>query len=360
VARCEAAGGGRHAEPVFRHVFAAWRLLRGRIGSGRRLARRNDEGARLKPILKLILLCCLVGGAGAGATAAATATAANATAAAPAPAPYVLDGTEVRDVHARALNRDYQIFVALPDSYRTSNRSYPVLFVTDANYAFPVVRNIAQRLTKHAGLEEVIVVGLSYARADTPIYSRRRDYTPSTPRVHDYTSDMPGRAPAFGEADAYGRFIADDVFPLIAAHYRADMHRKIFAGHSYGSLLGLQLLLTRPDTFEHYILGSPSLWYDQGVMFEREKDYAKGHKDMPASVFFGIGGRETLAAGKKRSRSEDNADMVADVKDFNTALKSRRYPGLTTRLEVYPDEDHASVFPFLLTHGLRAYLKSAK
>jgi predicted alpha/beta superfamily hydrolase len=120
------------------------------------------------------------------------------------------------------------------------------------------------------------------------------------------------------------------------------------------------VLLTRPDIFEHYILGSPSLWYDRGIMFDRERDYAKAHKDLPASVFFGIGGRETLAAGKKRSRSEDDADMVADVKDFNKALKAHRYPGLKTRVEVYADEDHASVFPFLLTHGLRAYLKKEK
>jgi hypothetical protein len=288
--------------------------------------------------LRIALLCCLGSGL-------ATAS------------PYVLDDTEVQDVHARALNRDYQVFVALPDSYRSSNRRYPVLFVTDANYAFPVARGIAQRLARHAGMEEAIVVGLSYAKGDTPVFSRRRDYTPTVPRTLDYSSDMPGRAPAFGEAQAYGRFIAADVFPMIAAHYRADMNRKIFVGHSYGSLLGLQLLLSEPGTFDHYILGSPSLWFDRGVMFDREKEYAKGHRDMPASVFFGIGGRETLPANRKRSRTEENADMVADLCDFDAALKTHRYPGLKMTLEVFADEDHASVFPLVLTHGLRGYLK---
>jgi predicted alpha/beta superfamily hydrolase len=299
---------------------------------------------RLPTLIFLIFLTCLTGRAMAAAPA-------------PTPAPYLLDGTEVRDIHARELQRDYQVFIALPESYRSANRRYPVVFVTDAGYAFPVARSIAQRLHKHAGLEEAIVVGLSYAKGDSPVYSRRRDYTPTAPAVGGYTSDMAGRAPAFGEADAYGRFIATEVFPLIAAQYRADMHRKIFVGHSYGGLLGVQLLLTRPDTFEHYILGSPSLWYDRGVMFGREQAYAKGHRDMRASVYFGIGGRETLAAGKKRSRSEEDADMVADLREFDAALGSRRYPGLKTRLEVFADEDHASVFPFLLTHGLRAYLK---
>jgi len=291
--------------------------------------------------VRIALLCCLASGL-------ATAS------------PYVLDDTEVQDVHARALNRDYQVFVALPDSYRSSKRRYPVLFVTDANYAFPVARGIAQRLARHAGMEEAIVVGLSYAKGDSPVFSRRRDYTPTVPRTQDTTSDMPGRAPAFGEAQAYGRFIAADVFPMIATHYRADMNRKIFVGHSYGSLLGLQILLSEPGTFDHYILGSPSLWFDHGVMFDREKEYARGHKDMPTSVFFGIGGRETLAANRKRSRTEENADMVADLCDFDAALKTHRYPNLKMKLEVFADEDHASVFPLVLTHGLRGYLKKVR
>ncbi|WP_223278749.1 alpha/beta hydrolase [Janthinobacterium lividum] len=299
----------------------------------------------MKPLKLLIVLCCL----------------ANSALAAPAspPASYVLENTEVRDIRAQALKRDYQVYVALPDSYRQGNKRYPVLFVVDANYSFAIVRNIAQRLNKHAGMEEVVVVGLSYANGDGGVYSRRRDYTPTTPRKHDYRSDMPGRQPAFGEAKAYGQFISGEVFPFIASNYRVNMQRKVFIGHSYGSLLGLQFLLTEPRTFEHYILGSPSLWYDAGVMFDREQAYAASHKDLPASVFFGIGGLEKLAAGKKRSRLEEEADMLADLREFDGKLKSHKYPGLKTRLRVFEDEDHASVFPFILTHGLRAYLKSS-
>lgn len=291
----------------------------------------------------LLALCCL------GKAAAATA-----------PAAYALDNTEVRDIRAQALQRDYQIYVALPDSYKEGGKRYPVLFVADANYAFPVVRNVAQRLHKHAGMEEVIVVGLSYARGDNGNHSRRRDYTPSVPRKQPYSPAMPGRPPEFGQAAAYGKFLTNEVLPLVARHYRADMRRKVFVGHSYGSLLGLEMLLSEPRSFEHYILGSPSLWFDAGVMFEREKAYAARHKDLPASVFFGIGGLERLAPGKKRSRSEEDADMVEDLREFDGALRTHRYPQLKTRLRVFHEEDHASVFPSVLTHGLRSYLSSSK
>lgn len=277
-----------------------------------------------------------------------------------APTPYVLANTEVREVRASALGRDYQVYVALPDSYATSKRAYPVVFVVDADYAFPVVRNIASRLHRHAGMEEAIVVGLSYARGDAAVFSRRRDYTPSTPRKHTYRSDMPGRAPAFGEAAAYGRYLTGEVLPFIAKHYRADMQRKIFVGHSYGSLLGLDMLLGAPRSFDHYILGSPSLWFDAGIMFEREQAYAARNKDLPASVFFGIGSLETLEAGKQRSRSEEDADMVADLREFDAQLKGRAYPQLSTRMKVFADEDHASVLPMVVTHGLRAYLATKK
>lgn len=302
--------------------------------------------ACLKPVNLLIALCCLFNSA-----LASTASA---------PSSYALENTEVRDIHAQVLNRDYQVYVALPDSYAEGNKRYPVLFVADANYSFPIVRNIAQRLNKHAGMEEVIVVGLSYSKGDGGVFSRRRDYTPTIPRNHNYRSDMPGRQPAFGEAAAYGKFVSGEVFPFIANNYRVNMERKIFIGHSYGSLLGLQILLTEPRTFDHYILGSPSLWYDAGVMFDREKAYAATHKDLPVSVFFGIGGLERLAPGKKRSRSEEDADMVGDLREFDGMLKSHRFPNLKTRLQVFEDEDHASVFPFVLTHGLRGYLKSSK
>ena len=271
--------------------------------------------------------------------------------------PYQLDATEVRDVPAPALRRDYQLFVALPDSYGTGARRYPVLFVTDANYAFPIVRGIAQRLHRHAGMEEAIVVGLSYARGDSGVHSRRRDYTPTVPRNHTYRPDMPGRAPAFGEAAAYGRYLTGTVLPFVAKHYRADLQRTVFIGHSYGSLLGLQVMFDQPGAFQHFILGSPSLWFDRGVMFGREQAYAAGHKDLPGSVYVGIGSTETLAPGKQRDRSGENTDMLADARDFQRALAGRRYPGLALRLEVFPGEDHASVFPFLLTHGLRTYLR---
>lgn len=133
-----------------------------------------------------------------------------------APQPYVLEGTEVREIRARALHRDYQLFIGLPRGYAESTRRYPVLFVTDANYAFPLIRSIARRI-RNGGedMEDFILVGLSYAKGETPEYSRRRDYTPTANGDQDAVSDMLSAPPVYGEAEGYRKFIAGEVFPMV-------------------------------------------------------------------------------------------------------------------------------------------------
>lgn len=273
--------------------------------------------------------------------------------------PYVLEGTEVRELPSKILGRDYQLYVSLPADYAADPaRTYPVLFVTDAPYAFPLIRSIARRVGDHGnGLRDFILVGLSYAKGDTPKFSRNRDYTTTPHGPSNAGSDMPGRAPVYGEAEGYRRFIADEVFPYVARTYRADMHEKIYVGHSYGGLLGVHMLLTDPGMFEHYILGSPSLQFDHKVMFEREKAYAATHKDLPADVFMAFGGFETIDTASDDPRYHNAVDMVRNAQAFERVLKSRHYPGLRIQSEVIGGEDHMTVFPAIVTHGLQAMLK---
>lgn len=270
-----------------------------------------------------------------------------------APPAYVLTDTEIRDITSGPLGRTYQLFVSLPRSYHEDlTHRFPVLFVTDANYAFPLVRNIGRMVGDGGrGLEDFVLIGLSYAVGDTPKYSRQRDYTP-TPNGEDTESDMPGRPVRYGEAEAYRRFIADEVFPFVAEHYRVDMQRKIFAGHSYGGLLGAHIVLTAPTMFERYILSSPSLWYDNRVMLERERAYAAVHTDMRADIFLVIGGFETVKPSSQNKRYHRKNDMVRDLKTFEARLRSRRYPGLRIESTVIEDEDHLTVYPAAITRGL--------
>ena len=85
------------------------------------------------------------------------------------------------DVPDPVSKRGYQVFVALPPSYaKQPQRRYPVLYVTDADYAFPIIRQLGRRLNVEGPkIEEFILVGLSYAKGEEGRVSRQRDYTPT-------------------------------------------------------------------------------------------------------------------------------------------------------------------------------------
>lgn len=261
--------------------------------------------------------------------------------------PYALLGSEVWDVPDPASGRDYQVFVSVPPSYaKESQRTYPVLYVTDADYAFPVVRQIARRLNVEGPkVQDFILVGLSYAKGDDPVQSRRRDYTPTARGPSDAPADT-----VHGGGGAYQRYLRDHVLPFIAGRYRTDPRQKLFLGHSYGALLGTQILFTDPAMFDGYILGSPSLWYDKRHMFAAETAYAAAHRDLAAKVYIYTGEYEAVREGDPRFNK--TMDMVGDSEALVATLKRRGYPGLQIRADVLNDEDHVSVAPRGFTKGL--------
>ena len=95
----------------------------------------------------------------------------------------VLPETEALRVHDPA-GRNYPIWVALPADYAAHpEKHYPVLYVTDALYSFPLVRSVRNLVGQQGvNIENFILVGLPPRRL-TSKQSRSRDYTPSTRRV---------------------------------------------------------------------------------------------------------------------------------------------------------------------------------
>lgn len=269
--------------------------------------------------------------------------------------PYEMLGSEVWDITDPKSKRVYQIFVALPKSYQDQpNRRYPVLYVTDADYAFPLIRQIARRLNGDGpAISDFILVGLSYAKGDDAMASRRRDYTPTV----NGAVGAPKEA-IHGESQAYIGYLQQHVLPFVAATYRTDEQQRLFLGHSYGALLGFDILFTAPQLFAGYILGSPSLWYDDHVIWSTEQSYAKQHQDLPAKVLMYVGEYEDMKAGDARFAKRHN--MVTDAQTMAKKLKARRYPSLVLTLDVLNDEDHLSVAPRGFIKGLKFLLAEPK
>lgn len=306
----------------------------------------------LRLIVSVALLCVAAACAPRAQTSQSTAASAPSPAPAePTPAPVTLPDTESRELVAEGTGRTYPIWISLPASYADSgDRQYPVVFVTDALYSFPLVRSIRNLVgQKGRNIEDFILVGLPPQKGLTSLQSRSRDYTPSNPLLKPHANTKVLSAELYGEAATYRDFIERQVFPLIAKNYRADMQRKVFAGHSLGGLFGSFVLLTKPTMFQSYILSSPSLWFDKREILRYERAWAAANRDLPAKVMLYAGSFEAM---KPAPRYFKTVDMLRDAQDFERLLESHRYPGLQVDHAVVPDEDHLTVYPGTISRGL--------
>ncbi|KZN58798.1 hypothetical protein N473_26325 [Pseudoalteromonas luteoviolacea CPMOR-1] len=249
---------------------------------------------------------------------------------------FTIQNTQILKIKSDFNQQNYELYVRLPKGYHKSNRRYPLVLINDTSYAIATASGILH-LIEGRDIEEVIVVGISYSHGTDPLLSRTRDYTP-TFAPHETGGHSKAAQQVSGQAGSYVKFIDNQVIPLMIRSFRVDKSRKTFVGHSYGGLLGTYILLHQPTLFESYILGSPSLWYDNKVIFEMERSYAKRNHVLPATVRYYIGGNEGF--------------MVADLKAFISILDKRQYEGFNYQYKVIPSASHFSVFALLLTEGL--------
>jgi predicted alpha/beta superfamily hydrolase len=212
-----------------------------------------------------------------------------------------------------------------------------------------------------AFLPPLLVVGIGYRTAgiDATADIRTRDFTPT----HDeaFARIYPERT--MGGAPQFLAFIRDELQPWVNANYLVDPESSMYFGHSLGGLFATYALLTRPETFGCYGIGSPSLWWHKSVAFDVEAEYAAAHDDLPAKVFFSIGEHEDHG-GRQREASrlsdEERAitalwyiDMVADTERMVAQLQSRNYPKLELESAVFANEFHITVPLLNLSRALR-------
>jgi len=263
---------------------------------------------------------------------------------------FTLPNSEIFPLKSKHTNKEYDIFVKLPKGYSESKKQYPILVLTDAGYAFPLVSSIYKRLKFSNKIDEIIIIGISYAKGEHFGISRTRDYTPtySPNEPNGYSKEARLNS---GQADNFILFMKNELIPYFDDNYKIDLTQKAFAGHSFGGLLANYMVISHPDTFDYYMSGSPSLWYHDKSIFEIEKKYAKNNSDLKANLYMGIGALENIPNGFQ---------MVSDMKTLEERLKSRAYENLKISSIIFPNENHETVYPTFITQGLLWAFKKEK
>lgn len=242
---------------------------------------------------------------------------------------FTLKRIEVVPIKDTQADRQYELYVKLPQGYadvENKDKSYPVIYFTDADVHLELL----------SGTEfimgEVILVGISNQK-NIDKYIGKRDS-----RARDYSvskSSNPERQAKyqFGQANNHLTFIRNDVIKHIESHYRTDPSNRTYFGFSLGGLFGAYALMSQPDTFKNYILGSPSLWRDIPLLFSRE-NAALRSKAQKINVFITYG--------------ELEKELAVHVEEFITQLKAKKYDGLSSIKQlVIESSGHSDSFPMV-------------
>lgn len=268
-------------------------------------------------------------------------------------APVTLPEARQHDLQAQS-GKAYRIFIAAPNQ-APPPAGHPVLYVLDGNAAFPVAAFLARSAADRSeitGLTPPIVVGIGYPNSknfDGP--ARRRDYTVASGEPEDGVSE--------GGAEDFLDFIETELKPLIAARHPVNPERQALFGHSFGGLLVVHALLTRPDSFSTFLASSPSLWWKEQRVLEKLPQLLESNARPRVQISVG-----TLEDDPpKGNYPPEMRAMIAQRQMIpparQLAAQLRQAPGWENRLAYYElaGEDHGLVWLPALSRGVQFFLE---
>lgn len=230
----------------------------------------------------------------------------------------VLGVLEMVPFQSKIFHNTRMLRVWLPANYgspRNAHRSYPVLYMHDAQNLFDDATSNAgewhvdetvDHLVGSFQIPPMIVVGIDHAGE-----KRSSEYLPYPDPNHKQfglldEKDVRGKD--------YATFLLTEVMPFVEKTYRVSrgaMNTGI-GGSSYGGVISLYTVLQHPGIFGHVLIESPVLGVGDGKLL---KD-AEQAKQLPQKMVLAIGTSET-------KDPDYNAQLVKHVEELQTILRGK-------------------------------------
>jgi predicted alpha/beta superfamily hydrolase len=237
-------------------------------------------------------------------------------------------GTQLLTMTSAITHQDYVLYVNLPRGYGDTTKIFPVLYLLDGQYDFPLMQAIFGEQYYDGFVPGIIVVGITWG-GKNPDYDKRRAY--------DLTPTDPGNTGNYGNAPKFLSFINNELIPFVESRYRVKKDDRTLVGSSFGGLFTLYALFHETATFNRYVLTSPALNWDNDMVSSYDKKYAEKTKELHARVFMGIGRYENVPAFEK----------------FVDQLKAENYQGLNLQTRVIEGMGHSGAKAEGFTRGLQ-------
>ncbi len=228
---------------------------------------------------------------------------------------------EVLTFASKELGENRQLNIYLPAAYEQDDTThYPVIYLLDGSAEEDFLHIVG--LVQFANypwvnlLPPSIVVGIENV-------DRKRDFTFPTNNEKD-KADFP----TTGGSAKFIAFLEKEVQVVIQERYRTHSTRTLI-GQSLGGLLATEVLFKKPALFSHYIIVSPSLWWDdQSLLAQSPQCLSDDYKSSTTIL---------LAVGQEGEIMENDAIALA------AKLQKKKSSSVKTFFQYMDDQDHANI-----------------
>ncbi len=158
------------------------------------------------------------------------------------------------------LDRYRKVWAVLPYDYYVSEKSYPVLYLQDAQNLFNEGSGYG-----NWEIDKKLSILAEYGRGDIIIIAIEHG---SEERIKEYIFDNDNVANG-SEGKKYIRFITDTLKPFVDEHYRTkkDRDNTGIGGSSLGALISIYSGFLYPEVYSKLLIFSPSLWVEPNNNF---------------------------------------------------------------------------------------------
>lgn len=179
----------------------------------------------------------------------------------------------------------YIVLVSEPLDALPAGKTFPAVYVTDGNWYFGMATDTVRAQFIGGSMGQTFVVAIAYPDPSFESLGKRREQD----LVHKPV--MGGYGMMGGGGEDFLAFLTEQVRPFVEQRFPIDKTRTVLAGQSLGGLFATNVLLSKPDSFSGYLIGSPSVWADPPLLgVPRKFTEGAGHR-----VYIGVGGGESAA-----------------------------------------------------------------
>lgn len=259
--------------------------------------------------------------------------------AAPAPAPAPIQRAELWNseqfvIHSNILGRDMLIQVVKP--LLPASGKLPAVYLLDGNLYTSFAINPMMGAVP-GDYAPAYFIGVGYTEQNALHWFRQR----TTDLIHapNVAMDDPMlEGVRSGGGALFQRFLVEEVRPAVESRYPIDPERTVLSGISLGGLFTTHVLLDAPGAFGAYLIGSPSIWAEPGLIAQ-----ARTARLRPGTKIY-------VSAG-----ASEDADQLASARALAAALRANP-SGVAVTEWIVPNEGHAGFAPAFFSQALKTIL----